>query len=360
MRLATLKHLIIIKGMNKCLLSSTLKGNTSCPPPIWMMRQAGRYQKSYRKIREKHSFWSICRTSDLACQVTCTPITEFDFDVAIIFSDILVIPDALGQQVHFTSKGPTMEFSIRQTQDLKKISQKKASNNLEYVYQAIQKTRKSLPDHKALIGFSGAPFTLCLYMIEGLGTKNFNQAQYIMNTNPILFQTLIDRLCDEVSDHLIQQARSGVQALQIFDSWANLLDNNNIDRYAISPLKKIIHTVQQSTSTPIIVYSGASSIFFHKYNSLECQAISFPANISLTEIQKKMKRKVALQGNFSQNILTQERNILKEALSSYLKTEVRYLKKYPYIFNLGHGILPYTPEDNVKFLIDTVREEIYS
>ena len=341
--------------MNDSLFSSVLSGKISTTPPIWLMRQAGRYQKSYQKVRKKHSFWEICQTPEIACQVTCAPILEFDFDAAIIFSDILVIPDALGQQVSFTEFGPQMAFSIQQEKDLQRLTSDSCTSSLQYVYQAIQHTRQHLHPSKPLIGFAGAPFTIALYMIEGLGTKNFNKAQNLMNTNPQLFQSLIKRLCLEIANHLICQAKSGVQALQIFDSWAASLDNYSIDLYSINPLKEIIKIVKKKTQTPIIVYSSASSIFPEKYNELDCQALSFPANITLNKIQKNINNKKVIQGNFSQHILSQEHHSFKKKLRQYLEQEVQHFNSHPFIFNLGHGVLPYTPESNIKYLVEQVK-----
>ena len=224
------------RGPTKALLRA-LAGESLSPPPVWFMRQAGRYLPEYRELRRRSaSFLDFCYSPDLAIEATLQPIRRFGFDAAIIFSDILVVPDALGQKVWFEEgKGPRLE-ALRSEADLAQLSQDALTARLAPVYEALAGTKAALPPETALIGFAGAPWTLATYMLEGSSSRDFAAARRWMAEAPSTFAGLIDLLVEAVSAHLIAQVDAGAEALQIFDSWASALQGEELDRWSLQPI----------------------------------------------------------------------------------------------------------------------------
>ena len=333
---------------------SVLKGQNRLSPPIWLMRQAGRYQKSYRSLRENYSFSEMYHTPELATLITTNAIKEFNFDISIIFSDILVIPEALNLPLHFGEKGPVFEKRIICENDLKIFPETSTVSRLSYVYEAIKQTKKELPPTVPLLGFAGAPLTLACYMITGK-SDNFSLPRRIMVQNPLLFDSLMDRLTDEVAEHLIAQLQNGADAVQIFDSLIDILPFPFFEKYALQPLQKIINKIRQISDAPIILFSKATSFYAEDYLKAGVSVLSFSQHVSLRKNIQTLPKNTPIQGNFPPEILALDPSSFQSYLKTYLEDITPLVYQRPYIFNLGHGVLPYTPETNVHHLIQTVR-----
>lgn len=353
------KELKKINFNEKKIISALVDKKPQIYPPIWIMRQAGRYLPEYREIRKNSgSFLDLCYNPKLASEVTLQPISRFDFDAAIIFSDILTIPDALGLKVEFIEKiGPKIN-PIDQDFNLEKLKLNQVKSHLSPVFEAINITKSKIPSDKALIGFSGSPFTLACYMIEGGGSKNFEKVKKIICSNPDFFEKLIDIITDAVVIYLKQQIIAGADIVKLFDSWAGILPFNDYQNFVIKPNTKIVNKIKEAfLDTPVICFakgSGSMILDFAKDVKCDCLAIdqNFNNNWVIENIQKPFK--TTIQGNFDNYLLAfgNKENIVKSA-----KQIVKDFNQNSFIFNLGHGILPETPIKNVELLIKTIREK---
>ncbi len=326
-------------------------------PPIWVMRQAGRYLPEYRAIRaDVKDFLDLCYNPKLASEVTLQPIRRFDFDAAIIFSDILVIPDALGVKVEFVkNEGPKLQ-KISTTDDLKKLRLDNILKHLQPVFETLRLTKSQLAPDKTLIGFSGAPFTLACYMIEGGGSKNFDLVKKTALQNEEFFAGLIDILTQSVAEYLIEQIKNGADVVKIFDSWAGILPENDFQKWVINPTKKIIAKVKaQFPNTPIICFPrGAGALYENFAREVKGDVFAIDQNVPKLWARDVLQNKlnVIIQGNLDNQLLAygSKNEIEKEVL----KIRETFGEK-PFIFNLGHGILQETPIENVEFLVKLVR-----
>ena len=337
---------------NKPLIN-TLNGSPTKQPPIWLMRQAGRYLPEYRKIR-KHAgtFLDLCYTPDLAAEVTLQPIRRYGFDAAIIFSDILVIPDALGQPVSFKEGvGPVVE-AIKTVDELASLDQERLSDHLNPVYEALQQVRKDLADETALIGFAGAPWTVATYMVEGGTSRDFANTKRWAFSAPQEFSKLIEILVASITKHLIAQAEAGADALQIFDSWAGLLPETAFDQWCIDPIARIVSGVKEKLpDVPIIVFPRLAGHRYLKVAAIEgVSAVSLDQTVSLDWAQVNLQKKLAVQGNLDPIYLLAGDEAMRMEANRILES----LSGGPFIFNLGHGVLPSTPLDNVAELCEIV------
>lgn len=339
-------------GMTPKLLS-VLDGRTSGPPPIWLMRQAGRYLPEYLAIRaQTKSFLEFCYNSELAIEATLQPIRRFGFDAAIIFSDILVIPDALGQDVRFeVGEGPRLA-AIETPDQLKGLASTLDLDHLAPVYRAIEGVRASLAPDVALIGFCGAPWTLATYMIAGRGTPDQAPARLFAYRHPEAFSQLIDKLVDAAVVHLSAQIEAGADAVQIFDSWAGSLPAGELEAWSVRPIQRIAEAVKaRHPHTKIIGFPravGEQLLPFTQIAALDGLSLD-------TTADRRWARQVAggkpLQGNLDPLAILAGGSALDRAIDSILED----FASYPHIFNLGHGILPPTPIANVERLISKVR-----
>lgn len=324
--------------------------NYSNRPPIWIMRQAGRYMPEYREIRKKHSFLEMCHTPELVVEITQLPIREFDMDAAILFSDILVIPEALKVGLRFEdSVGPIIERPLSSPEDLKRLP-KMDMEDLEYVKRSIQELKKILK--VPLIGFSGAPFTLAAYMIEGKSSKDWKKTKKWLFNDPKSFHLLLEKLTQDIILYLKMQIESGVQAIQLFDSWANILGYRQFREFSHNYLEKIVNAIKPY-GVPIILFCRGSSTFGCDLAELQPNGISFDWNIDITKIRKQIPATICLQGNLDPDVLY--------APKSHIIAETRRIlngmKNDPaFIFNLGHGVYPDTPVEAVRTLVETVKE----
>lgn len=326
----------------------------SVSPPLWFMRQAGRYLPEYRKVREKcPTFLDLCYTPKLATQVTLQPIDRFDLDAAILFSDILVIPHGLGQLVSFEAgKGPQLgplTLSSFQT----KLSLEGFLRKMSPVYEAIDLIRAQLSPTKALLGFSGAPWTLALYMLEGEGNRDFAKAKQEAFHQEALFSSLLDLLSQAISLHLIEQVKAGATALQIFDSWAGLCPASHFHQWILEPTQKIVSAVKGVfPDIPLIGFPKGVGVNLLDY-STHCglSALSLDSSTPLPWVVKNLPADLILQGNLDPQLLVVGGSSLKRAIDSIHEQ----MKGRPYIFNLGHGIVPQTPIQNVEDCVRWVR-----
>jgi uroporphyrinogen decarboxylase len=319
------------------------------------MRQAGRYLPEYQKIRKKcPTFLDLCYTPELATRVTLQPIERFDLDAAIIFSDILVIPYGLGQSVSFEiGQGPHLgSLPLSSFQD--HLSFEGFAKKLSPVYEALRLTRSQLSSSKALIGFSGAPWTLALYMLEGQGTRDFAKAKREAFQNEERFSALLDLLSHAISLHLIEQIKAGASAIQIFDSWAGLCPATHSHKWIMEPTQKIVSAVREAFShTPMIGFPKGIGINLLDY-SAHCSfsALSLDSNMPLSWAVKTLPQDLILQGNLDPLLLCAGGDPLKRAIHSIHAS----MKERSYIFNLGHGIVPQTPIQNVEDCVKWVRD----
>lgn len=317
------------------------------------MRQAGRYLPEYREIRKTAgTFLDLCYTPDLAAEVTLQPIRRYGFDAAIIFSDILVIPDALGQPVSFKEGvGPVLE-AIKNVDELASLDQGKLSDHLNPVYEALQLVRKNLSDETALIGFAGAPWTVATYMVEGSTSRDFANTKRWAFSAPQEFGKLIDILVTSITKHLIAQIEAGADVLQIFDSWAGMLPETAFDQWCVEPISCIISGVKEKyPDVPIIVFPRLAGHRYLKVAAIEgVSAVGLDQTVSLDWVEENLQKKVAVQGNLDPIYLLAGGDAMRAEANRILES----LTGGPFVFNLGHGILPPTPLDNVAELCEIV------
>jgi uroporphyrinogen decarboxylase len=323
-------------------------------PPIWLMRQAGRYLPEYQAIRAKAgSFWAMCMSPDLAVEVTLQPIRRFDFDAAILFSDILVVPYALGQAVRFEDgKGPVLGAFAGADHLVR--DQGIWEGKLAPVYEAMTATRELLPRDKALIGFAGAPWTLAAYMLEGQGSTDQRAAKLAGYRDPQGFMALLNQLADAVSWHLVRQLQAGADAVQIFDSWAGGLSERCFLDWVVAPNRRVVEGVRRHIpEARIIGFPRAATQRGYEVYAAETgvDAVSIDTSASMSWAVQILGGKLALQGNLDPIALIAGGAALDRAVDLIL-TEA---KGIPLIFNLGHGILPETPPDHVARLVSRVR-----
>lgn len=334
--------------MNTLLLEALQCRNTA-RPPIWLMRQAGRYMASYRALRSKYSFLEMCHHPDLIRQVTMLPVEQFDMDAAILFSDILVIVEAMGRGLRFEeNQGPIIERPIVSVEDIDSIGAPDLSK-LSYVEAGIKQLKPQLK--VPLIGFCGAPFTVASYMIEGGTSRELKKTKQWMLSRPEEFHRLLKKIADWSIPYLDMQVKAGVQALQIFDSWANYLAHKQFREFSLYYLDYMLKGLK-NRSTPVILFCRGSSVFARDLAEIQPRGISLDWNCDLSSMRQVVPTSIALQGNLDPSILLAPSKAIKEEATRLLNSMKR---DRGYIFNLGHGITPDVPEDAVKVLVECVK-----
>jgi uroporphyrinogen decarboxylase len=336
---------------------AALDGTRQKTPPIWLMRQAGRYLPEYREIRSKApSFLDFCYSPALATEATLQPIRRFGFDAAILFSDILVIPDALGQSVSFESgEGPRLK-PIETSADLAALREAPDWSRLAPVFETVARARQSLPAETALIGFCGAPWTVASYMIAGRGTPDQAPARLLAYREPKLFAALIDRLVEASAAYLSRQIEAGAEAVQIFDSWSGVLPPAEFERWCVKPLQRIVaHLRAESPAIPIIAFPRGAATQLSKFADLtSLSAIGLDTAVEPRAAAALLPGGLALQGNLDPLALVAGGRALDEAVARVLEG----FEGRAHIFNLGHGILPETPIAHVERLMALVRRPL--
>jgi uroporphyrinogen decarboxylase len=332
------------------LFIESLSGKHTGKVPYWFMRQAGRYLPEYKKVRANFpNFLSFCYTPEAACEVTLQPITRFDMSAAIIFSDILVIPDAMGMDVQFKeSIGPVL-VPLKNENDIEQLHSL-SLEKLSKVYEALKLTRTALPKDKALIGFCGSPWTLACYMIQGKSSRDFADARSFAYKEEKLFFILMEKLTEAVAQHAMNQIEAGANAIQLFDSWSGVLSEKEFDAYVIQPTKKIVAIIKgKYPSVPIIGFPRMCGEKLSSYaKATGVDAVSFDGSVT-REYAKTVG--VVPQGNLDPILLAED----KAGALVETKRILEIMKGKPFIFNLSHGILPHTPIENVQAVTDMVK-----
>jgi uroporphyrinogen decarboxylase len=335
-------------------------GNPVSPPPIWLMRQAGRYLPEYRAVRAKAgSFLELCLTPDLAAEVTLQPIRRFGFDAAILFSDILVVPDALGQWVEFVEgEGPRLD-PIRNERDLARLNERATRPKFARICETVARVRQDLPNETALIGFCGAPWTIATYMVEGQGSADQREARLWAYRERASFAKLIDALVEVSADYLAMQIEAGADAVQIFDTWAGSLPPREFEAWVVAPTRRIVQAVRtRHPHAPIIGFPRGAGQKIESYAiQTGVQGIGCDTTMDVEHMGELARaRKVVVQGNLDPVVLVAGGQELEWQVNVLL----RWLNGVPHIFNLGHGILPETPPENVSRLVNLVRRYVSS
>ena len=316
------------------------------------MRQAGRYLPQYRAIREGVDFLTLCKSPELASEVTVQPVDLIGVDAAILFSDILVIPEAMGMHLEvIESKGPVFDRPIRTAEDLKSLSLDGVTDRLGYVMDAIKLTREKLAGRVPLIGFSGAPWTLMTYMVEGKGSKNFDNAKRFIYNEPEAAHILLQVLADAVVDYLNAKIRAGCDAVQIFDTWAGILSPSDLEEFSLRYIRYICERLE-TNGAPVIVFAKGVNAF-ERLAELNCDVIGLDWTQDIGKVRSEIGASKSLQGNLDPCVLFASQDHIKRETERIL---AGYGKGSGHIFNLGHGILPATPPENAKFLVSCVKE----
>jgi len=336
------------------LLLRTLRGEKTERTPVWMMRQAGRYLPDYRLLKEKYSFFERCKTPELATEITIQPVEQVGVDAAIIFSDILVVPQAMGMEVQMIeSKGPLLPDPIKTIADLDRLILPDVEEKLGYVFDALRLTKKTLAGRVPLIGFAGAPWTLLCYMVQGKGSKTFDEAKAFCYTQPETAHRLLQLITDTTIAYLKGQAAAGADVVQIFDSWGGLLGPEDFENLSLQYIRQIVAALKGSVLT-IVFAKGA-------WHSLEGMAATGAQGLGIDWcIRPEMARqlagpKVALQGNFDPAKLLSPIPVIEKEVHAMLDA----FAGGPHIANLGHGILPDVRVDHARAFVETVKNYHY-
>jgi uroporphyrinogen decarboxylase len=333
------------------LLLRTLRGEKTERVPVWMMRQAGRYLPEYMKLREKYGFFERVQTPELAAAITIQPIDIIGVDAAILFSDILVVPQAMGLEVQLVeSQGPILPDPVKTINDLKRVRVPDVNETLQYVFDAIKLTKQELNNRVPLIGFAGAPWTILCYMVQGKGSKTFDEAKAFCYTKPELAHQLLQMITDTTIAYLKAQVKTGIDTVQIFDSWGGLLSKDDFENISLKYIRQIVDALKEETLV-IIFAKGA-------WHSLESMAATGAHGLGIDWcIEPKRARafagnQITLQGNFDPAKLLSPIPVIRKEVKQMLKG----FGKGRYIANLGHGILPNVPVDHAKAFVETVKE----
>lgn len=334
------------------LLLRALRQEKVPRPPVWMMRQAGRYLPEYIELRKKYDFFTRVQTPELACEITLQPVDIIGVDAAIIFSDILVIPQALGMKVLMEEgKGPSLPKVIKTQQDIDQLNEEDIAEKLKYVLNALTLTKRELNNRVPLIGFAGAPFTLLCYMVEGKGSKGFEKTKEFCFSQPELAHNLLSKITRATITYLKAQAQAGADVVQVFDSWSGLLSPDDFDRFASPYLIEIAEAL--APHVPVILFPKGSSYALRSLSqnkSISCLGIDWTIRPEVA--RQETQNGIVLQGNFDPSKLTMPPAEIKKEVTKMIKA----FGVQSYIANLGHGILPHIPVDHAKAFVDAVKE----
>ena len=319
-------------------------------PPIWVMRQAGRYLPEYQALKEKYSFLELAQTPELALEVTMQPLRRFPLDAAILFSDILVIPEALGQGYHFRDQGGiAMNYELDSVERIDSLDPSAVEEKLKYVADALKLIKSELAGDKALLGFAGSPWTLATYMVEGGSSKDFKKIKSLFYSNPKAFDQLMEKLTKALIDYLRMQKASGADAVQIFDSWGGILTGDDYEAASLRWIAEIVNALKEEI--PVIIYARGTTPHLKRQSETGVQAIAVDWTIPIREAADRISSNVAVQGNLDPVILDTSPEIVVRKSTDILRAMAN---RPGHIFNLGHGILPSARIENMEALVDTV------
>ena len=331
------------------LILKAAKGESVSRVPVWMMRQAGRILPEYRKVREKAgSFITLATSPEMAAEVTLQPVDILGVDAAIIFSDILVVPEAMGLPYEMLeSKGPFFPKTIKNFSDLEKINVPDVNDKLSYVLEALSIVKKELNNKVPLIGFAGAPFTIFCYMVEGKGSKTFSEAKKMLYSEPLLAHQLLQKITDTTIAYLKAQIVHGADLVQIFDSWAGILSPNQYREFSLPYISQICNAIEE---VPVTVFAKGAFFARKEIGELSCQTVGLDWNMDILESRILIPNKT-LQGNLDPCVLYASFNEIEKETKKMLSA----FGKQRYIANLGHGVYPDTDPEKVKCFIETVK-----
>ena len=320
--------------------------------PVWMMRQAGRCLPEYREVRKKvGSFIEMTKNSDVVCEVTLQPVNRFDVDAAILFSDILNLPMEMGLNLRFEAGvGPIFDNTISSIEDVKKLNP--ASEKLTYVYEGVKKIRENLDKEKALIGFAGSPWTIATYMVEGRGSKQYPKIKKMVYATPDVLHSLLEVNTKETISYLKNQIKAGANAVMVFDSWGGALERNKFFEFSWNYMKEIATSIKKEyPNIPVILFSKGTGLYLEGMIEGDFDVIGIDWNTPIEYASKIVNNQKTIQGNMDPTRLYSQ-TATKEAVLNIANV----MKNKRHIFNLGHGILPDTPWENVKYFVDLVKE----
>lgn len=329
--------------------------------PVWMMRQAGRYLPEYRETRATAGdFLSLCKNTDFACEVTLQPLRRYDLDAAILFSDILTVPDAMGLGLYFeTGEGPRFRKTVRTEQDIVNLPKMKPNQDLDYVMNAVKTIRSALNGQVPLIGFSGSPWTLATYMVEGGSSKEFRYTKQMMYAQPELLHALLDHLADAVTDYLNAQIDAGAQAVQIFDSWGGALAHREYQAFSLHYMQKIVAGLQREKEgrrVPVILFTKGGGQWLEQMLATGADAFGLDWTTPLYTARQVLQGRASIQGNLDPAVLYGSAQTIRQNVELMIDDAYQNGEKTGYIANLGHGITQWVNPEQPKILVDTVHE----
>jgi uroporphyrinogen decarboxylase len=333
------------------LLLRTLRGENTERPPVWMMRQAGRYLPDYMKLKEKYSFFERCQNPELATEITIQPVEQVGVDAAIIFSDILVVPQAMGMEVQMVEgKGPFLPDPIKVISDLNKLNVPDVNEKLGYVFDALRLTKKTLDGRVPLIGFAGSPWTLLCYMVQGKGSKTFDEAKAFCYTQPEAAHRLLQLITNTTIAYLKGQVKAGADVVQIFDSWGGLLGPDDFEVLSLQYIRQIVTALKDEVLTIIFAKGAWQSL--DKMAATGAHGLGIDWCIRPSTARDLAGPNVTLQGNYDPAKLLSPIPVIKKEVTAMLDAFIGY----SHIANLGHGILPDVPVDHARAFVDAVKE----
>jgi len=326
--------------------------------PVWMMRQAGRYLPEYRAVRSQAGdFMSLCKNTELACEVTLQPLERYEMDAAILFSDILTIPDAMGLGLYFeTGEGPKFHKPVRTAADIENLQVINTAKDLPYVTDAVTMIRRELNGRVPLIGFSGSPWTLATYMIEGQSSRDFARAKTMLYTQPALMHQLLDKLALSVIDYLNAQIIAGAQVVQIFDTWGGALSHAAYQEFSLAYMQKIVAGLirhHDGRDVPVILFTKGGGLWLEAMADTGCHCLGLDWTCAIARARERVGDKVALQGNMDPAVLRADPAVIEQQVAAILRG---FGQGSGHIFNLGHGITPDIDPEHVKVFIDAVHK----
>lgn len=347
-----------MSGLKNDLLLRALLREPVPRTPVWIMRQAGRYLPEYRAVREKAGdFMSLCRSPELACEVTLQPLRRYRLDAAILFSDILTVPDAMGLGLYFeTGEGPRFERPLKTGSDIRKLAVPDVAAKLGYVFDAVRTVRRELDGSVPLIGFAGSPWTVATYMVEGGSSREFKTIKGLADNDPAALSTLLDLIAATTIEYLNAQIDAGAQAIMIFDTWGAALEAENYRRFSLASMQIIVDGLTRERDgrrVPVILFTKGAGALLTDMAGTGCDALGVDWTTDLSTARTYVDDRVALQGNLDPATLLESPDKIRQGVAEVLES---YGSGPGHVFNLGHGITPDIDPDNVTILVDAVHE----